>query len=326
LGHLLRVRTLARAAAPGHQIEVLALVEPGLESLLAGLPCPVRFLPTDQSTAAEVERFRPQVLLFDLTRFDAGLLARLRRGVVLTASLSPVFDQMAGVDALFTRVARTPPVPGVQVFAGPHFAIFGEQCRRIDDARYARAVQAEEFPVAVCMGGADASNNTLAVVRSLVELDCALTIWVLLGEGYSHSYDDLVGAVRHAARHEVILAKTSRSMWHVLCNAALAVLAGGLTTIEAVFAGLPSVNLCHRPQQLEMLAELVEAGVCVNAGLFSPAALAEVQQFVIRCSQERQLLQGMRAATTGAVDDQGSQRVLAELEMLLAARARRRAG
>ena len=36
-----------------------------------------------------------------------------------------------------------------------------------------------------------------------------------------------------------ILAKTNRSMWRVLGNCSLAILAGGVTSYEAAFAGCP---------------------------------------------------------------------------------------
>jgi spore coat polysaccharide biosynthesis predicted glycosyltransferase SpsG len=325
LGHLLRARTFAGAASRRHEVEVLALVEPDLQSLLGDAGCPVRLLDDERDVPALVSTFDPDAVVFDLLSLDGRVLDAVRRQGPVTASLSPVFDQMARVDALFTRIARTPPIPGVKLYAGLRYAIFGEQCRPIDEARYEQALAAPELPLAISMGGADAPNKTLSIVKALVELDCPLTLWVLLGEGYAHSYDALAAAVRGAGRHEVILAKTNRSMWHVLSSAAVAILAGGLTTVEAVYAGLPSINVCDRPEQTAMLGELVDAKVALVAGVFEPATLARLQQHVREFNQNRQRLRSMRSASAGLVDLEGPQRVLDELEQLVAARRTLRA-
>jgi spore coat polysaccharide biosynthesis predicted glycosyltransferase SpsG len=170
------------------------------------------------------------------------------------------------------------------------------------------------------MGGADAANKTLTVLRALVELNCDTCIWVLLGEGYDHCYNALVETVRGAKRHEVILAKTNRSMWEVMGNCAVAILAGGLTTVEAIYAGLPSLNLFERPEHGEMLEELFDAGICVNAGLFSERALTTLRRTVQNLDLDRRRLLDMRERSRGLLDRHAGRRILAELERLLAER------
>ncbi|GMU21818.1 MAG: hypothetical protein AMXMBFR13_19070 [Phycisphaerae bacterium] len=317
MGHLIRTRTFAKAAQEEHAVEVIAVAPEELRSVLAELVCPLHLVPDDAGVLTHVEKFGPDVVVFDLTHIDEEVFLAVRQVPLLTASLSPVFEHMPLVDVLFTRAARTPPVPGVRLFAGLQYAVFSELCAPIDDATYERALARPDLPIAVCMGGADAANKTLTVVQALSGLECRSAIWVLLGEGYSHSYNALVDAVRGDRRHEVILAKTNRSMWQVMGNCALAVLAGGLTTIEAVFAGLPSINLFEKPEHWEIMQELFDAGMCLNGGLFSEQSLWRVTDTLRTLNSDRRRLIELRQRMAGALDNQGSQRVLRELEQQL---------
>jgi spore coat polysaccharide biosynthesis predicted glycosyltransferase SpsG len=314
LGHLLRTRTFARHAQASHDVEVVAIVEPELENVLTSLECPVRYVRSDGEALACLQRFAPDVLAFDTTRFEAKWMNEAAAAGFLLASISPVFEHLERMDVVFTRTQRNAPIGSARICGGLQYAIFNDYCLTIDDADYERNLALPELPIAVCMGGADAANKTLSVLQALAGLEEPTTIWVLLGEGYAHSYTRLVNAVRKDLRHEVILAKANRSMWRILGNCALGIMAGGLTTVEAVHAGLPTLNLFDRPEHARMLTELFEAGVCVNGGLIHGRSLQPAMETMRRLSSHRDELRAMRARTKGLVDRQGPARVLRELE------------
>jgi spore coat polysaccharide biosynthesis predicted glycosyltransferase SpsG len=318
LGHLFRTRTFARALHDrGRAVEVVAIIEPGLEGILADLPCAVRGVRDDGEVAGLLAARGPDVCVLDTTRLDPAVLRRVRESAGLVASLSPVFAQAAEIDLLFSRSKRAaaPPGVGVTVVGGLEYAVFGEHCRVIGDDAFERGLAASSRPVAVSMGGSDAANKTLRVLAALGAVEEDLTIWVLLGEGYAHSYDALVRAGRGQRRHEVVLAKTSRSMWEVMDRCVLAVLAGGLTTVEAVYAGLPSINVFESQAAVDATAqELFELGVCVDGGLFSEAALPRLVEGVCALLRDPEGLRQMRARTKGLLDRRGAERVIAVIE------------
>ena len=323
LGHLLRTRTFARHAAPEHDLEVVAIVEPELENLLAGLACRVRFVRSDAAALECLRAFEPDALMFDTTRFDPGLMDDAASAGFLVGSISPVFEHLARMDVVFTRTRRNASLGSARVYGGLQYAIFNDYCQAIDDASYERSLGRKELPIGVCMGGADAANKTLIVLQALAGLVEPTTIWVLLGEGYAHSYNQLVDAVRCDSRHEIILAKANRSMWQILGNCALGVMAGGLTTVEAVYAGLPTINVFERVEHAAMLTELFEAGVCLNGGLMSGRSLEPAAAAVRRLSADRAELRAMRGRTRGLVDPLGPVRVLREIEQAVLQKALR---
>jgi spore coat polysaccharide biosynthesis predicted glycosyltransferase SpsG len=104
-------------------------------------------------------------------------------------------------------------------------------------------------------------------------------------------------------------------MWQVMDRCVLAVLAGGLTTVEAVYAGLPSVNVFENQAAIDATAqELFELGVCRNGGLLSEKTLATLVQGVRLLLHEPEQLRRMRARTRGLVDLRGAERVIAVIE------------
>jgi spore coat polysaccharide biosynthesis predicted glycosyltransferase SpsG len=315
LGHLLRARTFARYARRRHEVAIMAIVEPGLESVFEDMAGDVTFARSDAELAGHIGRTSPDAICFDTVWIDPDVFAVARARRCVTVSLSPVFDHMDQVDILFTRSKRYPMLPGVSVFAGLQYAIFSEHCMVIGDAPYRANLSLQDLPIAVCMGGSDAANKTLRVIRALTAMPMRSTIWVLLGEGYAHSYNSLVEQVRGSTTHEVILAKTNRSMWRIMNQCAVAVLAGGLTTIESVYAGLPSINLFERQEHVDAMAtDLFDAGVCLNGGLFSEESLLTLVTEMDALDRNRDRLWEMHTRSHGILDRHGSERVLREIE------------
>ena len=169
-------------------------------------------------------------------------------------------------------------------------------------------------------GRFDAANKTLHVLRALATVKADCLIWVLLGEGYAHSYNTLVETVSRDSRHEIVLAKTNRTMWHVMSQCAVAVLAGGLTTIEAVYAGLPSINLSEKPEHSALMQELFALGVCMDGGPFERPALDAMVKEVTLLSSNRNKLWEIRNQTKGLLDLNGPSRVMEEIRREFAAR------
>ncbi len=315
LGHLFRTRTFAKTAQNNHEIDIIAIIEDELKSVFHELAGLVHFVQRDEEILPYVQKYAADIVLFDLTILEKEVSELAVKIPLLTGSLSPIFKHMSLVDICFTRSTRVTPIQGVKVFGGLQYAIFNDHCITIDDVTYERNLNLPSFSIAVCMGGTDAANKTLKVLKELISLDNNFTIWVLLGEGYSYSYDALVNTVRNTHQHEIILAKTNQSMWRIMSNCALAILAGGITSIEAVYAGLPTINIFECQEHIDIMSkELIELGACLNGGLFSEDSLKILLNKLQFLYHNRDQLRLMRKSSKGLVDSKGSERVLSELE------------
>lgn len=316
IGHVTRTRAVAKAMQELAVVSVVAIGGHFVNNLLDGLDMDFSVVPSTPDVVSIATEFRPDVVVFDLLHIDEPTFGALTREVV-SVSLSPVFTHIEDVDVLFHRTRVTDPAWSrlghpPQIRSGLKYAVLGEECQRIPTPVFREAMTRERLSVAVSMGGTDAANKTLKVLDALRENGSPLLLWVLLGEGYEHSFHDLVDCAQ-AARHEVILAKTNDSMWHILRNCAVAVLAGGTTTYQAVYAGLPSINLLERDEQYYLLEELVEEGAVLCAGTQFEAALQQLNGMIQRCGDDRARLSAMHERSRGLIDGRGASRIAQEI-------------
>jgi spore coat polysaccharide biosynthesis predicted glycosyltransferase SpsG len=315
LGHVIRTRAVVDRLPDGVEAELLVLgADRHPVALLDGVRVPWTIEASDAALAERVDAFDPGVVVLDTIRLEQPVFSHVAADRV-TASLSPIFDRLDEVDVAFSRTrygsdGSVPDAPNRR--HGLPYAIVRPDCVRIETPTFERHLRESPLSVAVTMGGADAPNRTLEVVEALRGMAAPATFWVLLGEGYAHSYNDLVEAVRLDHRHEVILAKTKQSMWRILRNCSLAILAGGVTTYEAAYAGLPSINLLEQADHTFLVRELVEHGAaeCIAGPVGQGEALRAA---VDRLEADRASLLRMHRACHGLIDGRGASRVLDEV-------------
>jgi spore coat polysaccharide biosynthesis predicted glycosyltransferase SpsG len=201
---------------------------------------------------------------------------------------------------------------------GLEYAVVDADTRKIASQVFDQTLARNRLSVAVSMGGVDAANKTLGVLETLRSSRSRLLLWVMLGEGYEHSYEDLVDCAR-GARHEIVLAKTNESMWHILGTCGLAILAGGTTTYQAAYAGLPSLNILESPERRFLLQELVDKGACLRAGDDLENSLARLNDLVEHFDAHRDELLQMHQNASLLIDGNGARRIAHEIAQMAGA-------
>lgn len=314
LGHLIRSRSLANQFLelnPHLDIDFKVVGEALVSRLLTQVTYPVDIVKQEEEVALKGTY---EFCFFDMMEASDAFFQRLKNGALLTISLSPIFNQMAKVDILFNRTQyhnlQPEEMPG-KIYAGLKYTIIQEDCKKIRTSIYEDNLDLDQFPVAISMGGGDAANKTLAFLRSLRNCKVPATFWVMLGEGYQHSYDDLIKVLKKDSDHEIILAKTNRSMWQILRNCILAILPGGITTYEAAYAGLPTINLLQDPSKQYLIQELIDHKVCVYKGdINQEESLAQVNKSIENVYYERRELMEMHLNTKNLVGRNSAKLIL----------------
>jgi spore coat polysaccharide biosynthesis predicted glycosyltransferase SpsG len=316
LGHVIRTRAVIDRLPAGIEAELVVLGRDECAApLLEGLAVPWTISTGDGTITERAAAFEPNVVVFDTIGLERAVFESVAAGR-LTASLSPIFDHLDQVDLAFSRT-RYDHNGIASVAPGRHYgleyAIVRPECRRSDSVLFEKHLGESPMAIAISMGGADAPNRTLEVLDALHDMPVPATFWVLLGEGYAHSYRALVDCVKRNHRQEIILAKTNQSMWRIMRNCSLAILAGGVTTYEAAYAGLPSINLLEREGHGFLVRELVERGAALIGGTVDDRGHEGVLREVTRLERDRDAVLAMHRATTGLIDGRGAERVLEEL-------------
>ena len=317
IGHVIRTRTVARALGEVASVKVVVLGDDYVANLMMDSGLDYLLVQQENEVGRIFGEYRPDVSVFDLMNFDEGDFRMIGQAST-TVSLSPIFNCLSGVELLFHRTS----IPGEdwpthgrspRISSGLEYTVVGEHCRRISEVAYRRNLEHETLSVAISMGGTDAANKTLKVVQRIKELPEKLLLWVLLGEGYAHSYQTLVDSM-HGSPHEMILAKTNDSMWHILETCSLAILAGGTTTYEAAFAGLPSVITLETKQHFFLVQELVERGVCLCTGYTFSQSLCALNDLVGALNRNRHELLEMHLRSKDLIDGLGVRRIIDEIQ------------
>lgn len=316
MGHLLRTSHVASVAAQYVPVKVAML---GMQSLSAKLRRNLSnsfFVQKEEDLPALAEEWNADCIFFDLLSMRKENFLALRRNR-LVASISPVFTHLDKVDLFFHRSTVCPEQwvtfpKSVERLCGLQYAVIDRRVCRIDTQQYRQTLRAQILPIALSMGGTDAANKTCILLRRLKEIPVPMLFWVLLGEGYAHSYEELVSSVADS-RHEIVLVKSNESMWQVLRHCALMILAGGVTTYEAARAGLPSLNLLEHDGHVFLLQELADKGAlryyCGSIEKLSDTALLEI------CSLDAdrdQLWRMHNKAKSCGLDGNGSERIVKE--------------
>lgn len=323
LGHLMRVQAVISALRNPSRARLVVI---GQDFGVCGpSAAPIRYIVADDAGALRQWKRAPaQTVVFDLNDIEKKVFDTIRIKS-FTASLSPLFRFNREVGVFFSRTSRVSPsdargpIPA-HYRCGPEYTVISPHCERIHTREYKMNLSKQALSIAVSMGGSDSLNKTLEVIRAINRLPFEMTLWVLVGAGYAHSYQDLVDAVKHHGRHEVILAKTNRSMWHVLRQCSLVILAGGTTTYEAVYAGLPSINLLSDSNDRFLVDELVDAGAASYAGEFGAGSLKKLCRLLVHLNADRDALLHMRRAGLGLIDGKGALRILSEMRRLRGSR------
>ena len=309
MGHLFRCHSLIEETPDS--IDLYLVINGSANHFFTSskLAAPERIITQDKEFIAIANELKPDILIFDLNNLDKEIFATLAKDR-FTVCLSPLCQHISSVHQVFHRTSYLPgQIKGPQVYAGLDYAIISYNCQPIPDSICREHLNEPRLSIGISMGGGDAANKTLQVLKSLSRFSDESIIWVFLGAGYSHSYDRLVQESYYNQRQEVVLVKTNRSLWQVLRNCHLIILSGGITSYDAVYAGMPALNLLLSPDHSYSLKELVEKGACLNLEVFGPEALERLPETLSAINKDRDFLWKIHKNSQKLIDGKGSHRV-----------------
>lgn len=265
MGHFYRVLGLVPALEDLFVVQVFIVgdgdIVQGTSGDLAALNW--IFCNSDRACASKVSDWRADMVVFDTLRFDEISYTSIRQKS-RTVSISPVFEHLSDTDVIIHRTSEAPPnwnetSFSAKVYKGINYTLVSPKVLEVDGSTYLRALKEPKLNIGVSMGGADALNDTLKILKSLGTLHKKAVFWVVLGAAYGHAVDPLMDVARENLQ-EIIVVRTSESMWRVLRNTSVVITAGGMTTYEAAMAGIPSITVLRDPSSHFLVSELEKAG------------------------------------------------------------------
>jgi UDP-2,4-diacetamido-2,4,6-trideoxy-beta-L-altropyranose hydrolase len=196
--------------------------------------------------------------------------------------------------------------PDTKLLLGTRYALLRREFRQWQG--WTRKIPEVAKKVLVTLGGSDPDNVTLKVIQGLQRVDVPGLEAVVVVGGSNPHYEKLQAAVE-ASPFPISLERNVTNMPELMAWADVAISAGGSTTWELAFMGLPSLVLVLADNQRASAEKLGEMGVIVNLGWHEDISVAEIVEAVLQLSVLSGTLTDMVRRGNELVDGEGAARI-----------------
>lgn len=201
--------------------------------------------------------------------------------------------------------------PDTQLLLGTRYALLRREFYQWKGSTQKISEVAQK--VLVTLGGSDPDNVTLKVIQGLQRVD-VLGLEAVVVVGGSNPHYEQLQAVVEMSQLPISLERNVTNMPELMAWADVAISAGGSTTWELAFMGLPSLILVLADNQRAIAKKLGEMGVAVNLGWHTNVSGAEIAQPMKQLLVSSGIRAEMSRQGQELIDGEGTARVLMHLQ------------
>ncbi len=259
-GHLTRSCNFINSIKDRHDVGKISLF---VISDSVGLDIYKRYgiKPNFVTSEFDINMSKYEFVFIDCLALDLVFLKSIKSKALKLISLSPIFNNYNLIDYLYTRSiyidsSCTNQAPKV-VRSGLEYSFLGNQPIRHSTARYIENLNNSAFSIGISMGATDPMNMTKIVLEEISKWEQPCLIWIAIGNVYSHDIAALHDIALNDSVHELVFVNTADSFWSVFQNSSILILQGGVTTYEAAYCGIPSINIPKCREHMGLTSSLL---------------------------------------------------------------------
>jgi UDP-2,4-diacetamido-2,4,6-trideoxy-beta-L-altropyranose hydrolase len=196
--------------------------------------------------------------------------------------------------------------PNTTLLLGTRYALLREEF--LEWQGWKRKIPALAQNILVTLGGSDPENVTKKIYDAIIQLELnQLNVIIVTA---NNQYLDQMKCLIEKSKANTELKSNVEKMSDLMAWADIAVSAGGTSTWELAFMGVPMITLAIADNQCQIVEELKKARVAVNAGWhkdITPSMIAENISKLI-CDPKKRSEMSQRSQAL--VDGNGADRVL----------------
>jgi len=332
-GHLVRSRTLAEALiAGGWRATVAARDLP--DALADGLArAGIAMLPLSgdsiENEPAEISARTGnavELVVGDHYDLDADWFARMRRnlpGAALMA-IDDLTDRPLPVDLVLNQnlgasaaAYATLVAPEARILTGPAFALLRPEFATLRARGRTRDGTVDR--ILIFFSGADAPDVTSRAVVGVREIGCQVDVVVGAAYPYLNGLQEIVAGPPGARLHV-----NTAAMAELMDAADLAIGAASSASWERCALGLPALLVTLADNQVVAERLLVEAGAAETLGWHDAVTAADIERAVRALRADPGRVAAMASAAANVTDGHGTERVVTEIEAMLATKVEAR--
>lgn len=164
----------------------------------------------------------------------------------------------------------------------------------------------------ITLGGSDPDNVTLKVIHALKKVNIKeLEAVVVVGIGNPHCRELELAAKKLNINIHIV--RDVSNMPELMAWADVAVAAGGSTSWERAFMGLPSLIVVIADNQRMIAEEINKAGASLNLGWHEDISIEDIMESLLNLSLDFDLRGSMAQRSQELVDSKGSARIIRAL-------------
>ena len=174
---------------------------------------------------------------------------------------------------------------------------------------YRREIPNKAKKILVTMGGGDPNNVTTKVINALKKLDISdLAVKIIIGPSNPH-IESLQNALL-LAPCSVRIIQNVENMAELMAWADMAISAGGTTSLEIAFTGLPNLVIATAGNQRPVAEQLQEVGAAEYLGWHESLSASELARKLTTLLTTRRVRMQMAQRAQEVLDGKGADRVL----------------
>ncbi len=325
----------APAIGSGHAVRCLALAQKltefGWRVVVAAspdtfetvrVPDGMEHLVLDSGSEQQVVRIGAEVGTADLLIVDHyGLDARFETACRTWAKHVLVIDDLADrphdCDFLLDQTLGREEsdygslVPAdCRMLLGPQFALLREEFTMRPADSLSRCERVELKAILVSMGGTDPNDMAAKVVRGILDSGLEITVDVVLGA--TQASPDLLAAAESGGDRVRLMSRVG-DMADLMAAADVAIGAGGGTSWERCYMGLPTLLIVTADNQKLIAARLAEAGAARVLGWHAEVGRELIAAAVWDLAGDIEAVERMSMSARKLCDGKGVRRALATL-------------
>ena len=265
------------------------------------------------------KRNNADIAITDNYYFTNGYLKHLKDNFKVVVSIDDVADTFFYSDILINQNINAIPEKyngktenGTKLLLGPAYALLRPEFKKYHD-------KSREFDsvknILVTLGGSDQENQTLKALRALEKIEGDLSITIVLG--VSNRNKEGIRKYVNKIKKDIKLLENVSNMAELMCEADIAIGAGGSTSWEFCCIGVPIIIIFLAENQKSIAEGLCVRGISVNLGNYRYVSENDIKTAVEELINNPYKRKVMSQKGKEIVDGKGAERVTEEIISLL---------
>lgn len=315
------VNIVDQLSASGHQVYKLKTINRIQRKTLNGTQHG-DWLPVSQSKDAQetihlIKKFSPNWVIIDHYALDSVWHSLVKKSGTNILVIDDLGDRDLMCDLLLDHNLGVRPekyngrVPSnCKLLLGPNFGLIRSEFKEWRDSSIRDRFYRKMKHVLITMGGVDADNNSLRVLKEIAQSKYAKDYTFTVAVGALCPHVNSLNEFIESTSLKIRVLSNIRNMAELMSKSDLCIGAAGVSALERCCVGLPTISLAIADNQIEVVNQLVKNECSIASSVDS--IMTDFENILVK--GEKKKLKQLSLKSLSVIDGNGAWRLLFQLE------------